>query len=208
MIVKATRTSCITGIRQEVMITVEKKYHEKLESWYCKIVEGGVTGYESIKYKDLEAIKGGWWACIGTKGKWDKLYVPSESLLRIKMMNYNLVTKFEEFTEKKGMINIYVCKSCNRIVVYGYEDEGVTPDIIICDKCGNEAHSQFLQITQPTRIWYRPKSLEEIEKIAEAAWAAGVDIIYRDANKNEMISTIFSSYIEHYNSGGLFARMV
>lgn len=123
-------------------------------------------------------------------------------------MTYELVTEFGEFTEKCGMINVYACGACGAVVVYGYEDGGVTPHVIICSECGMEAFSQFLQVTQPTRIWYRPKDISELESIAEAAWKFGKDTVYVGEDKDKMISTIFSNYVKHYNEGGLFARMI
>ncbi len=206
MKVKAIRTNCRTGVEREVEIEIIRRKYPGLDGWWYSIVKGGVTGFESCRCEFFDRDMR-WWACIGAKDRWDKLFVPPESLLRIKMMNYSLVTESEEFTEKKGMINIYAC-GCGRVVVYGYEDNGVTPNIIICDQCGGEAFSQFEQVTQPSRIWYRPSSLEELEKIAEAAWAAGADTIYCNEDKAKMIGSIFSNYVEHYNNGGLFARMV
>ena len=45
----------------------------------------GVTGYESFyiydKYTQLDGmLKHGWYACAGTKGKYDKLFIPAEDM--------------------------------------------------------------------------------------------------------------------------------
>ena len=42
--------------------------------------KGGVTGFESLSVKNMCAGKGGWWACAGTKGRWDSLYVPADQI--------------------------------------------------------------------------------------------------------------------------------
>ena len=119
-----------------------------------------------------------------------------------------LKKKFDQdFCEKTGMINIYSC-SCGRSVVYIYMDDGVTPLEIICDKCGRSAYSRFATITQPTRYWYRPKDIKELRKIAKAAWKVGEDTVYKGEKKEEVIELILNNYIEHYNNGGLFARMI
>ena len=84
--VKAVRTNCMTQVEKEVTICVNREQHESLDnSWWLHIVEGGVTGYESIRENLIinNENDSGWSACAGTKGQWDKLYVPLKSLNKV-----------------------------------------------------------------------------------------------------------------------------
>ncbi len=86
--IKAKRTNCITHIETEVDITLDKHWHSRLNSWWMEIVEGGVTGYESISFKALkEHIEDnrGWLACAGTKGRWDTLLISAEELKKLEV---------------------------------------------------------------------------------------------------------------------------
>ncbi len=76
----AIRGSCYRESEKDVKIEVTKVYHESLESWWYAIVRGGVTGYESVRCDKIIDRDKGWWACAGTKGRWDSLFVPLESL--------------------------------------------------------------------------------------------------------------------------------
>lgn len=52
------------------------------ETW-LHIVDGSVTGYESISIKDLLAHgdwSKGWSACAGTKGRWDSLRIDGKDM--------------------------------------------------------------------------------------------------------------------------------
>lgn len=56
------------------------------EPW-LKIVDGGVTGYESISIKDLlrhEDWSTGWSCCAGTKGRWDSLRINGEDMKQLR----------------------------------------------------------------------------------------------------------------------------
>ena len=82
MILKAIRTNCRTGVETIVKVTLEKEYHESLDSWWWQITKGGVTGYESIKINDTDDDRG-WWACAGTKGRWDSLHISSDEMKKL-----------------------------------------------------------------------------------------------------------------------------
>ena len=82
--INAIRTNSITGKKKDVMLKVAKEFHESLDSWWIKIVDGGVTGYESCQVDTLErTTKGGWSACAGTKGRWDSLFIPEIEMQKI-----------------------------------------------------------------------------------------------------------------------------
>lgn len=81
VIVDARRTCCHNGRTMSVKITVERYFYKSLDSWWYQIIKGNVTGYESIRCDKLS--KDGWFACMGTEGKWDTLFVPAKSVAKI-----------------------------------------------------------------------------------------------------------------------------
>ncbi len=130
-------------------------------------------------------------------------------------MKYTLLTKAEVersvFHERAGMINIYACGHCGFLVVCLYIDSGVTPDTISCNRCGKEAHSQFAVMKQPTRMWYRPRDLEELKDIVDEDYEA-YEKEYKKVGEGEseadVKEVILANYIEHYNNGGLFIKRI
>ncbi len=81
--INAIRTDCLTGETKDVVLDVIKEFHKELDSWWIKIVNG-VTGYESCQVDTLEStVKGGWFACAGTKGRWDSLFIPENEMKKI-----------------------------------------------------------------------------------------------------------------------------
>jgi len=81
--IKGIRTNCITGEEKEVIITLEKYYHaSNLNSWWVRIIKGGVTGYESLEVSRM-AFSRGWLACGGTKDRWDRLYIPADQMQKL-----------------------------------------------------------------------------------------------------------------------------
>lgn len=68
---------------------------DKGEPW-LKIVDGSVTGYESISIQDLlrhEDWSTGWSCCAGTKGRWDSLRISGEDMKQLQ----------EHFKEQKKL---------------------------------------------------------------------------------------------------------
>ena len=47
--IQGVRTSCITDKSVPVRLVLEDYYSPSLGAWWVKIVEGGVTGYESCR---------------------------------------------------------------------------------------------------------------------------------------------------------------
>ena len=95
VVVPAMRGSCLIDEISSVEVTFELKGN------VLSIVEGGVTGYEGLfiddSGKDLlkkiglgnlpiaqgessDVLQVGWIACMGTKGRWDRLLVPASSM--------------------------------------------------------------------------------------------------------------------------------
>lgn len=96
--VSAKRTNCITGVSKNVDVTIAQRYLPSLSSWWIEVVVGGVTGYESMQIDNLkDRINGGWSACAGTKGRWDTLFLPAESMLRI----YNWIKEEQTLNERE-----------------------------------------------------------------------------------------------------------
>lgn len=101
----ALRTHCVTGAERSVELgwTIRKRHYdartiERPKGCFVKDVrpsetwlylEGGPTGYESIRLGDweekelLSGEKTGWSACAGTTGRWDKLFVPITEMRRV-----------------------------------------------------------------------------------------------------------------------------
>ena len=90
--VLAIRTHCISGISKNIEVTIAQRYWPSLESWWIEILSGAVTGYESMEVRNLKGrTKDGWSACAGTKGRWDTLFLPPQSMQRI--YDWSLETK-------------------------------------------------------------------------------------------------------------------
>lgn len=82
--VQAIRTNSCTGVASDVTVKVGRKYHAgHLNSWWIEIVEGGVTGYESMMEDHVGEMTGGWSVCAGTKYSWDSLFISSEEMQKI-----------------------------------------------------------------------------------------------------------------------------
>ena len=81
--VKAEQTHCTT--RKKTIIDVVLAVRDDALRLY-----GGPTGHESflLKHTNGDAVnvgdlcREGWWACAGTQGRWDSLFVPPESMKR------------------------------------------------------------------------------------------------------------------------------
>ena len=82
IVLTATRTDCITGIREEVFVELE--LGQGVHGPVVRIVAGAITGYESFYYEDFLKSwdKKAWCACAGTKGVWDKLEISSDEMIR------------------------------------------------------------------------------------------------------------------------------
>src|SRR5262249_29944504 len=85
--VPALRTDAWTGVEREVEITlVIRPSASRPDEQWLFIDDGGVTGYESMRAERIHEIVddtregAGWCACMGTKERWDKLFVPASSL--------------------------------------------------------------------------------------------------------------------------------
>lgn len=79
--VRAVRTHQTTAQQSIVMLTFECRFRDNLP--VVAIADGGVTGYESVYLDDyfLDATRArGWWACAGTPGRYDSLFVPAKEM--------------------------------------------------------------------------------------------------------------------------------
>ena len=127
-------------------------------------------------------------------------------------MQNKMLTKEEldkqEFVEKAGMINCYLCESCGNFVIYLYQASGTTPNKITCLKCGELMQSQFAEVKQPTLMWYRPKDDKALRVLAEEAYIHGVANHIDMGDMKFAVEKIYSQYVDHYNAGGLFATAI
>ena len=79
---KGILTDCYTGEDREIEIDYRIV---KIRGKNIFQLINGVTGYESFyissEYNHLENVcDNGWTACSGTKGVWDKLFIPAEEM--------------------------------------------------------------------------------------------------------------------------------
>jgi len=85
--VTAVRTNCMTGIVKDIEVLVMKSFYAgSLNEWQISITSGAVTGYESMLVKNVYKVANdntGWHACAGTKGRWDTLFLPATSMMKI-----------------------------------------------------------------------------------------------------------------------------
>lgn len=87
---EAVRFNCVSGAAKVVTVTLSQSvYTEGVllgETWIH--LANGVTGAESFCLRgkhpaDLERMKAeGWWACAGTPGRWNGLYVNGLQLIK------------------------------------------------------------------------------------------------------------------------------
>lgn len=74
--------NCCTEQVTEVDLEFYLKYSRSLEQWFVHII-GGPTGFESASLQPLVALVENdltWYACAGTRERWDTLKVPVGSL--------------------------------------------------------------------------------------------------------------------------------
>jgi hypothetical protein len=143
----------------------------------------------------------------------EKSNIPDTSIPKlIPRIQIEKLLKDENHPEKPGMLNVYICTECNFRVSYVYLDAGVTPPIMRCASCGKmSATTCGATGTQPDAIWYRPKDINELKDIRDAAFKHD-EQHYIDLAKKERTSIkeikrlILTNYIKHYNQGGLFSR--
>lgn len=72
--------------------------------------------------------------------------------------------------EKKGQINLYTCESCDADIVTVNRDDGVTPYMIRCERCGGVSVSAFYRVDQattPTHEYYRPAIVRGMSREAK-----------------------------------------
>ncbi len=114
--------------------------------------------------------------------------------------------------EKRGMVNVYICRNCSHRIMFVYFDTGVTPFTMKCSNCGKmTAESCMVSGDQPDSIWYRPNDISELKQIVEDAYKYNENDYKKMSkeqglSKKEIKEIILRNYIKHYNQGGLFGR--
>jgi len=82
--VQAERTNSHGGQTYMTEVLINKRFEKELNEEYIWIIKGGVTGYESMSVEHVpERLTHGWSVCVGTKGRWDTLFLPAESMQKI-----------------------------------------------------------------------------------------------------------------------------
>jgi hypothetical protein len=88
--VTAVRTDCSTQQKSISPVKLVCKFGEGKA--VVKVEEGGVTGYESCyftpDFKNWTLTKG-WWACAGTPGRYDGLFIPAKEM-RVALERFRL----------------------------------------------------------------------------------------------------------------------
>ena len=79
--VKAERTSCNSGEMQ--VSDAELMFWSQDGGYIVSVGKGGVTGFENFGVNPNELHKiaeMNWIACCGTKGEWDRLFIPNSEM--------------------------------------------------------------------------------------------------------------------------------
>lgn len=96
---------------------------------------------------------------------------------------YNAQGEGFKNTDRK---NAYECEGCASYIVTIDRDPGVTPFIIKCEICGQDAQSKFYRVQgylEPTHEWYRPDNLDGIDpKLFEHLGKGGLILRPIDGN--------------------------
>lgn len=85
--IQGIRCSCRDKFKTAWPVTIRYGIERRDPDYWLRL-EGGPTGYESIRLFNLETIKAfmdgkSWEACFGTKHRWDRLIIPASEMLRI-----------------------------------------------------------------------------------------------------------------------------
>ena len=76
----------VKGVRTDAWSQREMKVDVlfELKVGVLRIIEGGTTGHESLLVQALPSVcrGAGWLASAGTRGKWDRLFIPSGEMRR------------------------------------------------------------------------------------------------------------------------------
>ena len=81
MKIKGILIDCVTN--KESTVELEYEINENDSHEFIFKLLNGVTGYESFyidEYAEENMPMFGWLACIGTEGRWDKLFIPAEEM--------------------------------------------------------------------------------------------------------------------------------
>ena len=76
--IQGVRFSCSSGKAKRVVLIAQFKEEFSEFVGESVLISGGVTGYESFVVESADfghMIAYGWWACAGTPGSWDALYI-------------------------------------------------------------------------------------------------------------------------------------
>lgn len=79
--VVGVKTDCFTGMKSIGPITIECQLRSNALA--ITIVEGGVTGHESVYTDDFfidRVLVSGWSACAGTPGRYNSLFIPAREM--------------------------------------------------------------------------------------------------------------------------------
>ena len=81
MKIKGILTNCVTNKESTIELEYEINENDRHELIFQLI--GGSIDYELFyidEYVEENMLKFGWLACIGTEGRWDRLFIPAEEM--------------------------------------------------------------------------------------------------------------------------------
>jgi len=127
--IKGIRTSCVTGEEREVDLRYEIKpcpYANQHDTRFVFHLDGGPTGYESFTIDEYIAdvtcgIRRGWTACAGTKGRWDKLFIPGEEMRRVFMEH--LEKEMPQYHDSR-IVPMYLVVMARAVMLAENEEKG------------------------------------------------------------------------------------
>lgn len=116
---------------------------------------------------------------------------------------------FDHIQEKnkqgRDYLNTYVCEKCGHHVLTLDLEAGVTPFMILCERCDGTMTSRCYHQHQPNFLWYRPKTYDELHAYTTEY------IINKNKGKNihtcklrVMIAEAMAMNLDHWEKGGLF----
>ena len=108
--------------------------------------------------------------------------------------------------ERAGMVNAYVCEDCGVESICVLLDTGTTPFVARCPACGlGRAQSRRYGPRQPAFVWFRPRSLAEVEEVS----ALDLQLLKRrpaTESPGMTLRQVIELNVQHVNKGGLLRR--
>lgn len=123
------RTNSFTGHVKDVQLTyvIELSQSKHIKEDFALRLMGGPTGYESFTIDDdmsnlKRMAEKGWTACMGTKGKWDKLEIEAKEMKGV-LEAFSSSDKICPHCNYVNMMHDKICHECNKDMSEKPEEE-------------------------------------------------------------------------------------